>query len=84
MVTTSSVTAGSKLVDYLVTQFKAAHGIDLTKDKMAMRTAKTSEKPEDRTIEFNQTSINLPYITVDAEKNPCFSTRRSLELSSSR
>ncbi len=62
-----------KLVDYLVTQFKAAHGIDLTKDKMAMqRLREASEKAKIELSSSNQTSINLPYITVDAEKNPLF------------
>ncbi len=62
-----------KLVDYLVTQFKAANGIDLTKDKMAMqRLREASEKAKIELSSSSQTSINLPYITVDGEKNPLF------------
>ncbi len=62
-----------KIVDYLVTQFKAANGIDLTKDKMAMqRLREASEKAKIELSSSSQTSINLPYITVDGEKNPLF------------
>ena len=62
-----------KLVDFLVDKFKAANGIDLTKDKMAMqRIREAAEKAKIELSSSNQTSINLPYITVDAEKNPLF------------
>ena len=62
-----------KLVDFLVEKFRAANGIDLTKDKMAMqRLREASEKAKIELSSSNQTSINLPYITVDAEKNPLF------------
>ena len=50
-----------------------AHGIDLTKDKMAMqRIREAAEKAKIELSSSQQTSINLPYITVDAEKNPLF------------
>ncbi|MGI8987384.1 MAG: molecular chaperone DnaK, partial [Nocardioidaceae bacterium] len=46
---------------------------DLTKDKMAMqRIRESSEKAKIELSSSQQTSINLPYITVDAEKNPLF------------
>ena len=62
-----------KLVDFLVEKFRAANGIDLTKDKMAMqRLREASEKAKIELSSSNQTSINLPYITVGAEKNPLF------------
>ena len=62
-----------KLVDFLVEKFRAANGIDLTKDKMAMqRLREASEKAKIELSSSNQTSINLPNITVDAEKNPLF------------
>ncbi|MBN9609041.1 MAG: molecular chaperone DnaK [Actinobacteria bacterium 69-20] len=62
-----------RVVNYLVEKFKAAHGIDLTKDKMAMqRIREASEKAKIELSSSQQTSINLPYITVDAEKNPLF------------
>ena len=62
-----------KIIDWLVDKFKAAHGIDLTKDKMAMqRLREAAEKAKIELSASQQTSINLPYITVDAEKNPLF------------
>jgi molecular chaperone DnaK len=62
-----------KVIDWLVDKFKAAHGIDLTKDKMAMqRLREAAEKAKIELSSSQTTSINLPYITVDAEKNPLF------------
>jgi molecular chaperone DnaK len=62
-----------RIIDWLVDKFKAAHGIDLTKDKMAMqRLREAAEKAKIELSSSNQTSINLPYITQDAEKNPLF------------
>jgi molecular chaperone DnaK len=64
---------GIKLVDHLVKNFQSAQGIDLTKDKMAMqRIREAAEKAKIELSSSQQTSINLPYITVDAEKNPLF------------
>jgi molecular chaperone DnaK len=61
------------LVDHLVKNFQSAQGIDLTKDKMAMqRIREAAEKAKIELSSSQQTSINLPYITVDAEKNPLF------------
>jgi len=61
------------LVDHLVKTFAAKNGIDLTKDKMAMqRVREGAEKAKIELSSSAQTSINLPYITVDAEKNPLF------------
>jgi molecular chaperone DnaK len=62
-----------RVVDWLSNKFKAANGIDLTKDKMAMqRLREAAEKAKIELSSSQQTSINLPYITVDAEKNPLF------------
>lgn len=61
------------LVDHLVKNFQSAQGIDLNKDKMAMqRIREAAEKAKIELSSSQQTSINLPYITVDAEKNPLF------------
>ncbi|MFZ9879488.1 MAG: molecular chaperone DnaK [Candidatus Nanopelagicaceae bacterium] len=61
------------LVDYLVKTFQSKHGVDLTKDKMAMqRVREAAEKAKIELSSSQQTSINLPYVTVDAEKNPLF------------
>jgi molecular chaperone DnaK len=57
-----------RLVDHLVTQFKNAHGVDLSKDKMAMqRLREAAEKAKIELSSSMQTSINLPYITASAD-----------------
>src|ERR1700760_973780 len=62
-----------RIMDWLVDKFRAANGIDLTKDKMAMqRLREAAEKAKIELSASQATSINLPYITVDAEKNPLF------------
>ena len=62
-----------RVVTWLVDKFKGANGIDLTKDKMAMqRLREAAEKAKIELSSSAQTSINLPYITVDADKNPLF------------
>jgi molecular chaperone DnaK len=61
------------LVDHLVQTFGSKNGIDLTKDKMAMqRVREAAEKAKIELSSSQQASVNLPYITVDAEKNPLF------------
>ena len=61
------------LVDYLVKTFGSKNGIDLTKDKMAMqRIREAAEKAKIELSSSAQASINLPYITVDSDKNPLF------------
>jgi molecular chaperone DnaK len=61
------------LVDHLVQTFGSKNGIDLTKDKMAMqRIREAAEKAKIELSSSQQAAINLPYITVDAEKNPLF------------
>ncbi|RKS80491.1 molecular chaperone DnaK [Motilibacter peucedani] len=62
-----------RVVDHLVEKFRAAQGIDLAKDKMAMqRIREAAEKAKIELSSSQQTSINLPYITVDADRNPLF------------
>jgi molecular chaperone DnaK len=62
-----------RVIDWLVDKFRAAHGIDLAKDKMAMqRLREAAERAKIELSSNQQTSINLPYITQDAEKNPLF------------
>ena len=62
-----------RIVEWLVDKFKASAGIDLTKDKMAMqRLREAAEKAKIELSSGQSTSINLPYITVDADKNPLF------------
>ncbi|MDO8307449.1 MAG: molecular chaperone DnaK [Actinomycetota bacterium] len=58
----------NKVVDWMVTNFKNAHGVDLSKDKMAMqRLREAAEKAKIELSSSMQTSINLPYITASAE-----------------
>ncbi|WP_336088047.1 molecular chaperone DnaK [Nocardia sp. SSK8] len=62
-----------RVVTWLVDKFKASSGIDLTKDKMALqRLREAAEKAKIELSSSQSTSINLPYITVDADKNPLF------------
>ncbi|WP_447004839.1 molecular chaperone DnaK [Saccharothrix isguenensis] len=62
-----------RIVDWLVERFKQTNGIDLTKDKMALqRIREAAEKAKIELSSSNNASINLPYITVDSDKNPLF------------
>ena len=62
-----------RIVDWLVENFQKQNGIDLSKDKMALqRLREAAEKAKIELSSSQQTSINLPYITVDSEKNPLF------------
>ena len=62
-----------RIVDWLVEKFKVANGIDLTKDKMALQRLREAAEKAKIELSSNQSAnINLPYITVDAEKNPLF------------
>ncbi|QFZ23798.1 molecular chaperone DnaK [Saccharothrix syringae] len=62
-----------RIVDWLVDRFKQSNGIDLTKDKMALqRIREAAEKAKIELSSSMQANINLPYITVDADKNPLF------------
>jgi molecular chaperone DnaK len=62
-----------RIVDWLVDKFKQSSGIDLTKDKMALqRIREAAEKAKIELSSSNSAGINLPYITVDADKNPLF------------
>ncbi len=57
-----------RVVDHLVKQFKNAHGVDLSKDKMAMqRLREAAEKAKIELSSSTQTAINLPYITASAD-----------------
>ncbi|UIZ91974.1 molecular chaperone DnaK [Corynebacterium sp. CNCTC7651] len=63
----------NRVVEWLVDKFKAQNGVDLSKDKMAMqRLREAAEKAKIELSSQQQASINLPYITVDADKNPLF------------
>ncbi len=56
-----------RIMDYLVSEFKKAEGIDLKNDKMAMQRLKeAAEKAKIELSGMTSTSVNLPYITADA------------------
>ncbi|MGH3794741.1 MAG: molecular chaperone DnaK [Pseudonocardiaceae bacterium] len=62
-----------RIIDWLVEKFRASKGIDLTRDKMAMqRLREAAEKAKIELSSSSSATINLPYITVDSEKNPLF------------
>lgn len=62
-----------RIVDWLVEKFKTAQGVDLSKDKMAMqRLREAAEKAKIELSSSQSANVNLPYITVDADKNPLF------------
>ncbi|KWW98489.1 Chaperone protein DnaK [Carbonactinospora thermoautotrophica] len=57
-----------RIVDFLVKKFQDGHGIDLSKDKMAMQRLKeAAEKAKIELSSSSETMINLPYITASSE-----------------
>ncbi len=55
------------VMDYLVSEFKKAEGIDLSGDKVAMQRLKeAAEKAKIELSGVTSTNVNLPYITADA------------------
>jgi molecular chaperone DnaK len=57
-----------RIIDYLVSEFKKSHGVDLSKDKMAMQRLKeAAEKAKHELSSATTTNINLPFITATAE-----------------
>ena len=62
-----------RIVDWLVDRSKTSQGVDLTKDKRAVqRLREAAEKAKIELSSSQQANINLPYITVDSDKNPLF------------
>ncbi|QJC30349.1 molecular chaperone DnaK [Enterobacteriaceae endosymbiont of Neohaemonia nigricornis] len=57
----------SRIINYLVTEFKKDQGIDLKNDPLAMQRLKeTAEKAKIELSSAQHTDVNLPYITADA------------------
>ncbi|AJA43944.1 molecular chaperone DnaK [Frischella perrara] len=57
----------SRLINYLVEEFKREQGVDLKNDPLAMQRLKeAAEKAKIELSSAQQTDINLPYITADA------------------
>lgn len=56
------------VVEWLVSAFKAAHGVDLSLDKMAsQRLKEAAEKAKMELSQSQQTNINLPFITATSQ-----------------
>jgi molecular chaperone DnaK len=57
-----------RVIDWLVKEFKNAHGVDLSKDRMALQRLKeAAEKAKIELSQVMETTINLPFITATAE-----------------
>ncbi len=55
-----------RIIEHLVSEYKKAEGIDLTKDSLAMQRLKeAAERAKHELSTANETDINLPYITSD-------------------
>ena len=58
----------AKVTDWMLKEFKAAEGIDLSGDKMALQRLKeAAEKAKKELSSATTTNINLPFITATAE-----------------
>jgi molecular chaperone DnaK len=56
-----------RLINYVASEFKREHGIDLRKDNMALqRLQEACEKAKKELSSVPQTDLNLPFITADA------------------
>jgi molecular chaperone DnaK len=57
-----------RIVNYLAEEFKKEHGVDLTKDKMALQRLKeAAEKAKIELSSSSQTEINQPFISMDKD-----------------
>jgi len=57
----------NRIVDWLISEFKAETGIDLSQDKMALQRLKdAAEQAKKELSTKEETEINLPFITADA------------------
>lgn len=60
-----------RIVSYLADQFKKEHGVDLTKDKMALQRLKeAAEKAKIELSSSSQTEINQPFISMGSDGSP--------------
>ena len=58
----------NKIIDWMVSEFKAKEGVDLSSDKMAMQRLKeAAEKAKKELSSATTTNINLPFITATAD-----------------
>ncbi len=60
-----------RIVNYLADEFKKEHGVDLSKDKMALQRLKeAAEKAKIELSSTSQTEINQPFISMGADGQP--------------
>jgi molecular chaperone DnaK len=60
-----------RIVNYLADEFKKEHGVDLTKDKMALQRLKeAAEKAKIELSSSSQTEINQPFISMGSDGTP--------------
>ncbi|WP_425051115.1 molecular chaperone DnaK [Psychromarinibacter sp. S121] len=60
-----------RIVNYLADEFKKEHGVDLTKDKMALQRLKeAAEKAKIELSSSSQTEINQPFISMGKDGTP--------------
>ena len=56
-----------RLIDWIIQEFKREHGVDLSRDQMALQRLKeAAEKAKIELSTLLETEINLPFITADA------------------
>jgi molecular chaperone DnaK len=61
----------NRIMDWIVGEFKKDHGLDLTRDRMAMqRIRDTAEKAKIELSGLKEASISLPFITADSSGQP--------------
>jgi molecular chaperone DnaK len=57
-----------RVIDWMVREFKNAHGVDLAADRMALQRLKeAAEKAKIELSQVAETTINLPFVTATAE-----------------
>jgi molecular chaperone DnaK len=57
-----------RIIDWMVTEFKNAHGVDLSKDRMALQRLKeAAEKAKIELSSVQETHVNLPFVTATPE-----------------
>ena len=58
-----------RIIDYLAKEFQKESGVDIRRDPLAMQRLKeASEKAKIELSSRQQTEVNLPYITADAQR----------------
>lgn len=65
-----------RIMDYLIAQFKKEQGIDVSNDKLAIQRIKeAAEKAKIELSSLHETTVSLPYLTVDSNGPKNFETK---------